>query len=201
MGAGKGTATKILKDILYPGSPSFRFSDALREFYSWLRESFLASHTSLSLPEHASTKDLQDLSTKIRGLFGENSLERAIVLRAERCLAPSPIMIIEGIRRPADIGILMHDPQYHFYLVYIEADPRIRWERHRARNEKRGDADLTFERFIELGQAETEMEIRSLRPQAHLVVDNSDSILHMANVLWATFDKLLQEEHTRALDL
>lgn len=171
MAAGKGTATEIIKNW-YPETPSFRFSDSLREFYSWLGSEFLLHHSG-TLPLNASTKDLQDLSTKIRELFGENSLERAVAARAERSVSKSPIVIIEGIRRLVDISTLMTDPRYNFKLIYIDAAAQTRWKRHRVRNEKPGDAELSFKEFEELGRAEAEEQIRLLKPHAHVVLTNN----------------------------
>lgn len=171
MAAGKGTATEFAKNW-YPKTPSFRFSDSLREFYTWLGTDFLSEHRGI-LPANASTKELQDLSTKIRELFGENSLERAVAARAERVVSESPIVIIEGIRRLVDISTLMTDPRYNFKLIYIEADAKIRWKRHRARNEKPGDATLSFKEFNVLGKAEAEEQIRLLKPHAHVVLTNN----------------------------
>lgn len=183
MAAGKGTATDLEK-VWYPGTDSFRFSDPLREFWTQWNEHCAACY-SVAFPEKASTPDLQRMSTLVRQLFGENVLERAIALRAERSTSTSPIVIIEGIRRLVDISTLVTDSQYQFRLVYIEADPKVRWERHRMRNEKPGDADLTFEQFLELGRAEAEREIRSLKPHAHLVIDNSGT----PNILEETLQK------------
>lgn len=171
MASGKGTAAELVK-LWHPETPSFRFSDSLREFWVLWREHLATCHR-LALPEEASTTDLQQLSTLVRQLFGENVLERAIVARAECSSAQSPIVVIEGIRRLVDVSTLVADPQYCFHLTYIEACPEVRWERHRIRNEKPGDADLTFEQFVELGRAEPEQQIRLLKPHAHLVIDNS----------------------------
>lgn len=188
MAAGKGTGTDMEK-VWYPGTDSFRFSDPLREFWTLWNE-HCATRYGFVFPEKASTQDLQRMSTLVRQLFGENVLERAIALRAEQSLSTSPVVIIEGIRRLVDVSMLMTDPQYQFRLIYIEADPKVRWERHRLRNEKSGDADLTFEQFLELGTAEAEQQIRLLKPYAHLVIDNSgppeilENILHTEVVKW-----------------
>jgi dephospho-CoA kinase len=190
MAAGKGTATELIKKW-YPETPSFRFSDSLREFYTWLGAEFLIPH-GVTIPASASTKDLQGLSTKIRELFGENSLERAVAVRADRCLSESPIVIIEGIRRPVDISTLMTDPRYNFQLIYIEADIKIRWLRHRARNEKPGDALLSFAQFVELGKAEPEAQIRLLKPHAHLVfTNNGRSTVRLEREMKRAFSSLI----------
>jgi dephospho-CoA kinase len=82
-------------------------------------------------------------------------------------------VIIEGIRRLVDISTLIADPRYNFQLVYIEAPAKLRWKRHRARNEKPGDAELSFAEFEELGSAEAEAEIRLLKPHAHFMFTNN----------------------------
>lgn len=171
MAAGKGTVTELVK-AWYPGTPSFRFSDSLRELHSWLGAEFLKPY-GVTIPTNASTRDLQVLSTKIRELFGENALERAILSRAEHCPSQSPIVIIEGVRRFVDISTLMSDPRYNFQLIYIHADAATRWERHRARNEKPGDAEFSFEQFLALGKAEAEEQIRFLKTYARFVLNNS----------------------------
>lgn len=181
MAAGKGTATALVKSW-YPDTPSFRFSDPLREFWT-LWNAHCMERYGVVFPVQASTPDLQRMSTLIREIFGENALERAMVARAARSISKSPIIIIEGIRRSVDISTLMADRENRFRLTYVEAEPNVRWERHRARNEKPGDASLTFEQFLELGKAEAEAQIRLLKPHAHLVIDNSKGEEHLTGVL------------------
>lgn len=177
MGSGKGVATQIVKDA-YPDTPSFRFSDALREFYSWLG-GFVRDHD-LLLPAEARTKDLQDLSTELRRLFGQDILEHGIMERVRRVDSESPIVIVDGIRRPSDIDALKKNSR--FRLIYIHLDERVRWERHRVRNEKPGDAELSFEQFHALGDVEAEREIGSLRPLADLLVHNNGTILDLSGL-------------------
>ncbi|OGZ05680.1 MAG: hypothetical protein A2845_04975 [Candidatus Lloydbacteria bacterium RIFCSPHIGHO2_01_FULL_49_22] len=221
--SGKGTATDLVK-AWYPGTPSFRFSDSLRDFYRlllqnfpqlrehkvprlfedhvavrlveilkqsfgsdlgatgtryvafhefayWLVGRFMPLHSG-SWPETASTADLQGISTAVRKFFGEDTLERAIMFRVAQSGIEQPCVIIEGIRRMVDISTLMNDPNVPFRLTYVEAEPSIRFERHQLRNEKPGDDKLSFAQFLELGQAEAEGEIRSLRPHAHAIIPN-----------------------------
>lgn len=239
MAAGKGYATDYVKR-LYPGTPSFRFSDSLREFYrlllspglmetglfnqylaaaifdealarvrlrtitdqafgftpafvgyddahekfaTWVIKDFVPAHYSSSWAPSASTMDLQWISTMVRAIFAENTLERAIMARVEHATSESPIVIVEGIRRLVDIGTFMSDPAVPFRLIYVEADPRVRHERHRLRNEKPGDADLTFLQFTELGKAEAEAQIRMLRDHAHIIISNSADPRYLETVL------------------
>jgi dephospho-CoA kinase len=145
---------------------------ALALFARWLLDEFVPRHKG-RWPKKASTPDLQDLSTKVRQYFAEDTLEKAIVARVGRSASTSPYAVVDGIRRLVDIGRLMSAPENNFHLCYIEADTKKRHERHRARNEKPGDADLTIDQFIALGQAEAEKEIRLLKPHAHSVITNN----------------------------
>lgn len=179
MGAGKGAAAEIVMNA-YPDTPSFRFSDALRELHSWITN-FAKIHNA-SFPvsvRSASTKDLQDISTELRHLFGQDILERGIIERVQHVHSQSPIVIVDGIRRPSDISMLMKNQ--NFRLIYIELDEKVRWERHRARNEKPGDAALSFEQFYELGNSEAEKQVKLLKPMASLVVENDGSIVDLAH--------------------
>ncbi len=193
MSSGKGTATTLLK-TWYPNTPSVRYSDSLREFYAWMRNDFLEGYPLLSgLKEEASTAQLQALSTKLRELFGENTLERAIMARVGRFGDDSPIIIIEGIRRLVDITTLMKDDSVKFRLVYVEAQPAVRYHRHLIRNEKPGDNELTFAQFLALGSAEAEAQIRHLRYSADAIIDNSGTKEEFAPELKAVMSVFLEE--------
>jgi dephospho-CoA kinase len=146
--------------------------NALLHFAAWLSGEFVPRHGGV-WPRNASTPDLQDISTKVREYFGEDVLERAIMVKAAQSVSQSPYVVVEGIRRLVDIGRLMHDPGNNFFLFYIETEVVKRHERHKKRNEKPGDADLTLAQFIKLGEAEAEQQIRLLKPAAHVVLDNN----------------------------
>ena len=191
MSSGKGTATALLKHW-YPNTPSVRYSDSLRELYSWIRNDFLVGYPLLSgLNAEASTPQLQALSTKIRELFGENALERAIMARVGKFPEDSPIVIIEGIRRLVDITTIANNPGVKFRLVYVDAHPTVRYARHLRRNEKPGDDALSFPQFIALGSAEAEAQIRQLRAHAHETIDNSGSEDTFASTLKVVVKYLL----------
>lgn len=248
MAAGKGYATEFVKKR-HPGTPSFRFSDSLREFYrlliappllstglfnqylasspfdetkareilreitdqafgflpeqtgyeaahhafaTWVIATFVRDHEHGSWPTSATTADLQSISTAVRTIFAENALERAIMARVMRERSESPIVIVEGIRRLVDIGTFMSDATVPFRLIYVEADPYVRWQRHKARNEKPGDADLTYAQFLELGKAEAEEQIRLLRDHAHVIISNSADPQYLERALEVFVDLALE---------
>lgn len=51
----------------------------------------------------------------------------------------NPIVAVEGIRRPTDITYLEKLPGFN--LIYITADPKIRWERLVKHLENPGDTE------------------------------------------------------------
>lgn len=134
-------------------------------------------------PRGAATSELQHLSTKVREIFGENSLERAIQTRVKKVSGMHSVIIIEGIRRLVDIATLMADSSTRFRLIYLEADARTRWERFVRRNEKRGDASISYEKFESLGEAESEEQIRMLASHAHATINNSGELEDMETSL------------------
>lgn len=156
--------------------------EAYISFATWIIKQFIPTQP-LNWRTNASTADLQNLSTQVRQVFGENTLLRAILADVAEYRGESPLVIIEGIRRAVDIEMLIANPSTPFRLTYIEAESTVRWERHRARNEKPGDRELTFLQFVELGKAEAESQIRTLRPVAHAVIDNSGPTIYLESKL------------------
>lgn len=146
---------------------------AFNQFALWLAEVFVPRHQG-NWPVQASTEDLQMLSTAVRKFFGEDLLERAMNVLISSSVSKSPIIAIEGIRRLVDIGMFTKDRATPFFFVYLEATPEVRFARHKRRNEKTGDALLTYEQFLEMGQQESEQQILLLRPHADLIIDTTN---------------------------
>jgi dCMP deaminase len=99
-------------------------------------------------------RDLERTGTPITR---ETMIERGRELRrvegpqvlAERILAhldPSLHHVVDSIRHPAEVHALQHHPE--FILIAVDASPRVRFERLRARG-RAGDPE-TFEAFLEL---------------------------------------------------
>ncbi len=187
MSSGKGTVTSHLYEW-YPNVESFRYSDSLREFYAWLRKDFIPpSMTFVNVD--ASTTQLQQLSTAVRKIFGENSLERAIMARIKRALSSDKFVVVEGIRRLVDITVLECDESIDFKLVYVDAVPETRYQRHVLRNEKPGDSELSLGEFLHLGNAESEAQIRLLIPHADFVLHNNGTREEFATTLRAVLNE------------
>jgi dephospho-CoA kinase len=102
-------------------------------------------------------ENLQNISTSLRQLFGEDLLAKAIAKDASTLNAD--IVVIDGIRRMSDIGHLLS--LSNFILVAIDANPEIRYKRLVERNENAGDDKKTYEEF----QADQNVEADKMIPE------------------------------------
>lgn len=152
--SGKGEATKYLAQK-YKAS-TYRFSTILR---SLLDQLFL---------EH-SRDNMIKMSEIVRNAFGENILARAIAENVDK--DKNKIIIVEGIRRLADLEFLEKMP--NFILVEIFADPQIRFSRLAMRNENPDDATKTFEQFLADHQRTTELSIQDVIRKAKEKINNN----------------------------
>ena len=57
-------------------------------------------------------------------------------------------------------------------LIYVTAEPKKRWERGTIRKEK-ADDDVSFEKFLELGRAEAELQILAIGADADFKIENN----------------------------
>lgn len=140
MASGKGTTAKYLEDR--HGATTFRFSTMLRDAL----DRFYLPHT---------RDNLIKISEIMRGTFGEDIMAKTMAHDVEHC--PNPLIIVEGVRRLADIEYLNKLPG--FVLVEIFADPKVRYERIIKRRENPDDATKTFEQFMAEHQRSTELSI------------------------------------------
>ncbi|MCX6779093.1 MAG: AAA family ATPase [Candidatus Magasanikbacteria bacterium] len=174
LSSGKGTAAKYLEEKY--GASSYRFSTMLRDVLNRL------------YIEH-SRDNLIKLSEIIRTTFGEDALAKTIAKDAET--DPNPIIVVEGIRRLADISHLQQLP--NFILVEIFADPKIRYERLVQRGENTDDKTKTYEQFLADHQRSTELSILEVLKQAKEKIDNNGNTLELQKQLDALVKKYQTE--------
>ena len=152
-GSGKGTVADILKNQY--GAGYIRFSEILGELLATLgikntRDNFIA------------------ISKAVRKAFGEDVLSYAVEKKA--LASPEELIIVDGIRRPEDIVALEPLPQ--FKLISIEVPAEIRFQRMKARGEKSGEKNMTWEQFRAEDEAETERSIPSVMKRAWKTISN-----------------------------
>lgn len=157
LASGKETTKKYLGEKY--NAKDCRFSTILRDVLE-----------RVTVPN--SRENLQKISTLLRANFGENLLAKAIAMDASKLDAD--IVVIDGVRRFTDIEHLNELP--NFILVKIDADPKVRYERMKLRNENEGDNKKTFEQFLEDHNAEADKQIPEVMKTAKYTIDNSGTL-------------------------
>lgn len=155
--SGKGVTKKYL-ETKYKAKHC-KFSTPLRDILIRLRVDI-------------SRDNIIDLSTILRERYGQDLLAKVIASDASRL--DSDIVVVDGVRRLDDIEHLSTLP--HFKLVRVEADPKIRYERMKTRNENVGDAEKTFGEFMEDHERETEATIPEVMEKAEYSLNNDGNL-------------------------
>lgn len=117
-------------------------------------------------------KNLQDMAIVMRKHFGEGVLANGVRKRIEQIEAD--IVIFDGIRWPEDEILVRSFPKN--YLVYITADPKIRFERLKNRGEKVGEKEMSFDQFMSEEKAQTESCISEIGAKANFTVKNNGTL-------------------------
>lgn len=170
MGSGKSTAATYLKEKY--GASHYRFSDILREVLDLLL-----------IP--ATRHNLIDLFLVLEPRFGANVLARPMAKAVAE--DPNPLIVIEGIRREADIEELCKLP--NFYLIGLTAHEKIRYQRTTIRGEKTDDNQKSFAEFQKDHELKTETNISMLMQDAFQIISNNGKVEDLTRNL----DKLINE--------
>ncbi len=156
LASGKDVTKKYLEE--HYGSSCHRFSTIMRDV---LRRLYLP----------IVRENLQNISTVLRGHFGEDLFAKIIAEDVKN--DPHEIIVIDGIRRDADIRYLKDLPG--FVLVSLEVEAKTRYERLIKRQENADDASKTYEQFLTDGQKEAELEIPKVMAEANYRINNNGS--------------------------
>lgn len=167
--SGKGTVVKYLQEKY--GASSHRFSTPLRDVLNRL-------HLEVG------RKNMQDISIILRNHFGQDLLAK--IISEDAANDPNKIIIVDGVRRPADIEHLKKLPE--FKLIYITTDMKTRYERLIQRGENTDDLNKTFEQFTKEHEVETEANIPTIGKTADFTIDNSKGL----EELYAQIDNILK---------
>lgn len=170
MASGKGTAAKYLEEA--HGAATFRFSTMLRDALN----RFYLPHT---------RDNLIKISENLRATFGEDLMAKTMANDVEK--SDNALIVVEGIRRMADIEYLKRLP--NFIMVEIFADPKIRHGRLTERGENPDDRTKTFEQFLEDHKRSTEMSIPEVLQYATEKIDNNGSLENLHRQLDALVHK------------
>ena len=124
---------------------------------------------------------LQALSTQLRHDHGEDFLTRE--LHRQLVLVPNKMVVVEGNRRMVDMHFLTslaEEEGKELVLIYIDADPSVRFGRMLERLAREGQEPITRSMFDVLENDECEEELPLVRDyvKAHgTVIDNTDLTL------------------------
>lgn len=152
--SGKGTVAAYL-ETKYSAS-TYRFSTMLRNLLD-----------RIYVPQ---TRDnIIKISESIRTQFGEDIMAKTMAHDVDNDI--TSIIVVEGIRRLADIEYLQKLP--HFVLVEIFADEQVRYNRLIQRGENDDDKSKTFEQFLEDHKRSTELSILDVIPLAKEKINNN----------------------------
>ena len=171
-GSGKETVSKIISE-LYPGKVHHvTFSTPLQAF---LRDMGYQE-------EEIDRSTLQLLATNLNKHFGEDTVTRGALLLIQNSSAF--IDIVDGVRWKSDFdGVrslessFAHEgPFTKCVMVYVTADPQIRFGRLRARSQRAGEKDMSKEDFLRQENALTESFIEELGKQADFPIDNNGTL-------------------------
>ncbi|WKZ25171.1 MAG: AAA family ATPase [Patescibacteria group bacterium] len=178
MGSGKSTVARHFKEKYQAGHHTF--SDPLR-----------AIAKNLYLPE--TRNNLQNLFLALAQEFGEDILARPMKKTVEEDAAN--LVIIEGIRRSADIIELKKLPC--FYLIGIISDEEKRYERITARTENIDDKNKTYEEFLKDQQKKPELLIADLIALADYRVENNGEFEEFIKEMEKTIEVIILKSKTK----
>lgn len=166
---GKGTATKHIAEK-YKAS-AYRFSTMLRDVLD-------------RLYIEQARENIAKMSNILRRNFGEDLFAKVMASDVKK--DESEVIVIDGVRRMADISYLKEIP--NFKLIYIEADIRKCYDRIIKRGENTDDNEKSFEDFLKEHELESELQIKDLKNYADFVIDNDTDFSH----LFGQIDKIVE---------
>lgn len=174
MAGGKETVKKYLEKSYQ--ARSCRFSSIMRDILDRL---YLDK----------SRDNIQKLSTSLRQVYGEDIL--ALTITKEVNNIKAKIVVVDGVRRQADIKYLKELD--NFYLIAIEAEAKIRYERLVMRAENIGDSEKTYEQFLADHNKEADKQIPDVMKNADFTINNNGNL----EELYQQIDKLVKDRQNK----
>lgn len=171
-GSGKDTVTDYLAKK-YHGKV-VKFADPLNEM---LRV----------FVDHVSREDQQWLSFQMRERFGRDIFSK--VLR-KRISTSDSLVVLNGIRFWENMELLKSFKNN--YSLFIDVNPKTRWKRIFGRKEKKDDK-VSFRKFQEIDNAETEVAIEAIGQKADFIVSNEADQKTLLRSIDAIMRKVLKK--------
>ena len=154
-GSGKDTFCDYFKKIR-KGVFVFCFSqpltEALRIFFDEVKK-----------------EDQQWLVKALRERFGNNILGEAIAKKIKN--VKKGLVILNGVRMWEEFKMIK---KFGGKIVYVTADPKIRWQRIQNRGEKKDDK-ISYQKFLKMEKAASEILIPKIGKKADFKIENNGS--------------------------
>ncbi|MBI4125506.1 MAG: AAA family ATPase [Deltaproteobacteria bacterium] len=157
-GSGKGEVAKVLQEA------GFRY-DSLSDV---LRQELKKQNQTVT------RKNLTDFANGLRAQKGAGAL--AVIISQK--LEPDQNYVIDSIRHPSEVEVLRG--QDNFYLLAVEADPKIRFKRIKLRS--RESDTLTYETFVDqeakeaAGKKPTDQQLNQTLEMADARLENNGTL-------------------------
>ena len=163
--SGKSEFAKYLKEKY--GFKVFEFSEIIEEEAKRLK----LLEENLSLEEKK--RKLSELGKKIREIYGREDIFALKIVEKIKSENFEKI-VVSGFRNLVEVEVFKKEFGKNFYLIFIEADAKIRYERRKIQDP---NFNLTFEEFLQRDKRdEKELGLRELKEVANFVIENNSSL-------------------------
>lgn len=148
-------------------------ADFIRKKYGGQRLTIsnLLRRTLDSLHLDATRDNLINLALILKKSFGDDVLMQAMLKEVE--VEDTDLVIVDGLRMPGDPDPFRQAYGKDFYLIYVTADPKLRYERSKLRGEKVGESEAGFEEFLSKEKLGTEKYIAKVGAGADFKIVNN----------------------------
>jgi dephospho-CoA kinase len=174
-GGGKETVTRFLGECAGVPIAHLRFSDILGETLAIWGLPFTRENT-------------QKLPVAMNQFYGEGTLTRAMEARIRK--RPEELVVLDGVRWLTDEQLLRSFP--HALIVYVTAPIQTRFERTRARKEKAGESNTTWELFVEQEHAHNEIFISDIGSRADVKLVNNGTFEELKENVRTIFEEKIR---------
>jgi len=107
---------------------------------------------------------------KLTERYGDDIISKAMIKSMHQ--SESEIVVFNGMRLPSDYEFLKREGSH---VIYVTADPRVRWERISKRGQKADDA-APFEEFMKMAVSKTEKDIPEIGSKADYRIENNGTL-------------------------
>lgn len=160
-GAGKGLFVETVKRLL-PNYKveSIRFSDPLRDIL-------------VVLDKPVSRENLQRLVTGLRMGFEEEGILNSALRKRFKNIS-ADIVFLDGLRKPEEVNLVK---ELGGILIYITADPKLRFGRLKKRAENNDEKNMSWEQFERQENAPPEISIKTVgEKMSDFKIENNGTI-------------------------